>query len=56
MYVIVSSSGDIEFLGVYGPYATSDEAQKYLPEDDDQQSWRVVELFDADELDDLDEE
>lgn len=41
MWVVVSGDGDVDYLQVFGPFATEAEAEAELLEDDDDISWRV---------------
>ena len=44
MWLIVSGDGDVDYTAVHGPYASREQAESALFEDDDDIKFRVKEL------------
>lgn len=51
MYVIIKSDGDIDYTSVFGLFGTIEEAEKVIPEDDPNFTYRVVPLKEPLQLD-----
>lgn len=55
MWVILNGDGDIDYVTVYGPFESRDEAEEaleQLPDDSSDDKWRIEEIIPANALED----